>query len=183
MALLGIACCALPPVLALLTRRVLALAWLPACVLFLLLAARARPRWGDFAFLHSSFCFLAATLLVGIVFLMPYADSKKTTAPFFDAIRRESSGVELFTTFRDDRSLPLITYSLGRRVKVISEGEVFGLFARGKNVGVITSPEFYQANRQRMDGLRVTHIEAPRGKEIFSYLGRAAGSAFDAPDQ
>ena len=183
--LLGTAAFAMPEMIVLVTGHYLPLAWVPACALFLIfLAIRPWPRWSDFTFLYCSFCFLAAALLVALVSIMPYADAEKTTAPFFDAIRKESSRVELFTTFRDDRSLPLITYSLRRRVGVIeNEGEVFDLLASGRKVGIITPRDFYRANRARLAGLPYVHIEAPQGKEIFSYIGSAAGSALDAPDQ
>jgi len=183
--LLGIAVCAMPAVVVLLTGRYLPLAWVPACAIFLIfLALRSRPRWADFTFFYSSFCFAAITLTAAIVFIMPYADGEKTTTPFFDAIRKECSRVELFTTFRDDRRLPLITYSLRRRVGVIErEEDVFRLLASGRKVGIITSCAFYRANRPRLAGLPHVHIEAARGKEIFSYIGSEAKSALDAPGQ
>ena len=70
--------------------------------------------------------------------VMPSFDALKSHAAFFDEIRDQIAGREVYTTALDDRRWPLITYYLNRRVPIVRDRERILQLLKGKaKVGVI----------------------------------------------
>ncbi|HBA83491.1 MAG TPA: hypothetical protein DCZ95_05285 [Verrucomicrobia bacterium] len=168
--LVGAVLATAPVASAVLTQRLSAALWtLPAALFLVFLFRRFRrePRDLVFGFLG----FTAVMLLISLTYLMPYLDRQKSYRYFFDAIRSDAQTRELYTTFCDDRRLPLISYYLNQRVPIVSEKELTALAASGRRIGLILPLNLYERKREQLERIPHTIIENPDGKTAFIYVG------------
>jgi 4-amino-4-deoxy-L-arabinose transferase-like glycosyltransferase len=141
------------------------------------LRARDWRRWNT--------CGLAVVLAAGLLAasLIPFLDSQKSAAAFFAEIEPQVRGREIFSAFVDDRSLPLLTYHLDRRLPVArGDDEIVGLLRGGAGVGIILSEERYASLRTRLADVPLETYSSPRGKQGYLLvlapdLRRAAATA------
>jgi len=104
------------------------------------LAARLRARGPDRAwYLGYGVCLVAITFLALRVAL-PEVDARKSVRPFFEAVERELDGRALWTTFDDVYRLPLVNYSLERRVPVLPVDQVAARLSSPEPAGVVLRP-------------------------------------------
>lgn len=155
------------------------LIWLAPAAFFAWYMWKNTERWRpDEPFVCRTLTFCALTFMMALGFLAPWLDRDKTTAPFFSAIRAEVPMRELFTTYCDDRRLPLIPYYLNRKPLVLEDREaVFALLRSDRAVGVILPEEFYQKRRADFAAIPHSHTVAFRGKTFFGYVANLPGGA------
>ncbi len=159
-----------PIALAVYLRRFGVALWIIPGVLYLVclvLRYRAEIRPLVFGFL----AFSAASMLVVLAYAYPALDEIKSFQFFFEDIRAEAAGRELYTTFCDDRRLPQITFYLNDRVPIIHEREMEGLVTSGRRIGLILPPALYEEYRERFQQVSHTVIEARRGKKAYVFVG------------
>jgi len=149
------------------------LLWLGPAGFFVWHSWTRAARWTpDAGLLRRMLTYTVLTFLAALAFLAPWLNAAKTTEPFFNAIRREASGRALYTTYCDDRRLPLIPYYLRRKPTILEDREaVFALLRGDRPVGIILPAEFYHARRAEFAAIPHTHIAALRGKTFFAFVG------------
>jgi len=86
------------------------------------------------------------------VVVVPILNAKRSYAPFFNQVRLQSRGRELYTTLLDDRRLPLIEFYLDRRVPIIRDDEkLFQLLKSSAKVSVILDFRSYERLKKSFD--------------------------------
>ena len=106
--------------------------------------------------------------------MIPRVEEEKAYRFFFESVSREAHRRSLYTTYCDDRRLPLIVFYLDREVAVVkSAPEVFALLESGRPVAVIVPPSFCDTWRDRLAQTPHQAISTERGKKSFVLL--AAG--------
>jgi 4-amino-4-deoxy-L-arabinose transferase-like glycosyltransferase len=137
--------------------------------------ARRQP---DEAFMRRTLTYCALTFLMALGFLAPWLDRDKSAAPFFNAIRPESSWRDLYTTYCDDRRLPLIPFYLDRKPLVLANREdVFHLLRGERPVGIIVPEDFYQQRRADFAAIPHLHTVAFRGRTFLGYVANVPGGS------
>lgn len=148
----------------------IALALASAGVL-ILLVRRFRGRWHDWRSWYAYGCFVALACVGGVACGMPVMEDNDSAVVFFDGIRDEVDGVEIHTTYRDDRRLPLINYYLDRRACVVQDMDgVFDVLRRGERVGVILRRDMYASARSRFDEIPHTCYESCHPRFRFALV-------------
>lgn len=180
--LLAIAAIVAPVVLALLFDLRWALIWLAPAAFFVWYLCVNTERWqaGE-PFVCRTLTFVALTFVMALGFLAPKLDRNKTTVPFFNAVRSEVAMRELFTTYCDDRRLPLIPYYLDRKPYVLENREdVFALLRSDHAVAIILPEEFYRKRRADFAVIPHTHTVAFQGKTFFGFVANLPQGAASA---
>ena len=171
--LVAAALMAAPIALAWILRRpALALWVLPfALALAALFRRRAHVRLLAFAFP----LFSAAAMGALLFHAYPALEELKSYRFFFEDIREAAAGRELFTTFCDDRRLPLLSYYLDQPVPPIPERDIDALAGGGRRIGLILPPSLYEQHLESLQASRPLVIEARRGKTgAFVFVGLPA---------
>ena len=100
--------------------------------------------------------------------VMPSFDALKSHAVFFDEIRDQIAGREVYTTALNDITLPLITYYLNRRVPIVRDRErILELLKTKAMVGVIFDRDDYLRAEKYLDQIPHKVISASHGPEEF----------------
>jgi len=80
--------------------------------------------------------FAAVGLAVALFTLVPILDARKSQVPCFELFAEESAGRRALTQLREDRTLPLINYYLGRRLEVLEQPALLDALASDAPVAV-----------------------------------------------
>jgi 4-amino-4-deoxy-L-arabinose transferase-like glycosyltransferase len=114
-----------------------------------------RRVWGEWLGWRSVYgftCLAGLATLATTVVVFPILDATRSYAPFFDQVRLQSRGRELYTTLLDDRRLPLIEFYLDRRVPIIRDDEkLFQLLKSSAKVSVILDSRSYERLKKNFD--------------------------------
>jgi hypothetical protein len=90
---------------------------------------------------------------------------------FFDEIRDQIAGREVYTTALNDITLPLITYYLNRRVPIVRDRERILQLLKGKaKVGVIFDRADYLRAEKYLDEIPHKVISASHGSKEFALV-------------
>ena len=101
----------------------------------------------------------------------PRLDQRKSFAGFFNAIRPAAAQRTLYSTFCDDRRLPLVTYYLGRRPEIVTnEQDIFKLLRSGQALGIVIGSKYYQGHAAEFAAIPHRAITAPSGKNVFTFV-------------
>ena len=129
---------------------------------------RARPSPFSFGFLT----FSAVGMIVLLAYAYPALNEMKSFRYFFEDIRPELEGRQIAATFCDDRRLPVLTYYLGQRMKLIQECEIKSVSCIHRPMGLILSPALYEKYRDTFQPLHPVVIQTKRGKDdAFVFVG------------
>ena len=119
---------------------------------FAYLSRRVWGEWLGWRAIYGFTCLAALAMLATMIVFFPILDAKRSYAPFFDQVRLQSRGRELYTTLLDDRRLPLIEFYLDRRVPIIRDDEkLFQLFKGSAKVSVILDSRSYERLKKSFD--------------------------------
>jgi hypothetical protein len=114
-----------------------------------------RRVWGEWLGWRSVYgftCLAALAMVATTVVVFPILNAERSYAPFFNQVRLQSRGRELYTTLLDDRRLPLIEFYLDRRVPIIRDDEkLFQLLKSGAEVSVILDARNYERLKKSFD--------------------------------
>jgi hypothetical protein len=119
---------------------------------FAYLGRRVWGEWLGWRAIYGFTCLAALAMLATMIVFFPILNAKRSYAPFFDQVRLQSRGRELYTTLLDDRRLPLIEFYLDRRVPIIRDDEkLFQLFKGSAKVSVILDSRSYERLKKSFD--------------------------------
>ena len=119
---------------------------------FAYLGRRVWGEWLGWRAIYGFTCLAALAMLATMIVFFPILDAKRSYAPFFDQVRLQSRGRELYTTLLDDRRLPLIEFYLDRRVPIIRDDEkLLQLFKGSAKVSVILDSRSYERLKKSFD--------------------------------
>ena len=131
-----------------------------------------KRRWFEWRFLCGFGAIFAIAFMITLKLLLPYLEERKSYSFFFQEIREEAAGRELYTLFLDDRRLPLITYYLDRRIPVITNMErIFKMLESKDRIGCILPPDVYHTWKDRFDEIPHIFHTASKGKPSFAFVG------------
>ena len=135
---------------------------------FAVLAWRFRGAYRGPPFAYGITCLVALSAFVMIMAVMPSFDALKSQAVFFDEIRDQIAGREVYTTVLDDRRLPLITYYLNWRVPIVQDRERILQLLKGEaKVGVIFARADYLKAEKYLDQIPHKVISPSHGSKVF----------------
>jgi hypothetical protein len=113
-------------------------------------------------------CLVTLSAFVTTMAVMPSFDALKSHATFFDEIRDQIAGREVYTTALNDIRLPLITYYLNRRVPIVRDRERILQLLKGKaKVGVIFDRADYLRAEKYLDQIPHKVISPSHGSKVF----------------
>jgi 4-amino-4-deoxy-L-arabinose transferase-like glycosyltransferase len=119
---------------------------------FVYLGRRVWGEWLGWRAIYGFTCLAALAMLATMIVFFPILNAKRSYAPFFDQVRLQSRGRELYTTLLDDRRLPLIEFYLDRRVPIIRDDEkLFQLLKSSAKVSVILDYKNYERLKKSLD--------------------------------
>lgn len=135
---------------------------------FAVLAWRFQGASRGPPFAYGITCLVALSAFVTTMVVMPSFDALKSHAVFFDEIRDQIAGVEVYTTALNDRTLPLITYYLNRRVPIVRDRErILQLLQGNAKVGVIFDRADYLRAEKYLDQIPHKVISPSHGTKEF----------------
>jgi 4-amino-4-deoxy-L-arabinose transferase-like glycosyltransferase len=170
---LVIGLCLATPVLVSLTLRSGAplLGLIPALAVTGWLAVNRREKWLTFRVLSTVLAAVCGAFILVMGCITPLLNRQKSFAYFFDAIRPAAAQRALYTTFCDDRRLPLISYYLGRRAGIVNdEQDVFKLLRSSRPLGIIIASKFYESHRSEFAAVPHRAITITRGQDVFTFV-------------
>jgi hypothetical protein len=127
---------------------------------------RVWGEWLGWRAIYGFTCLATLAMLVTMAVAVPILNAKRSYAPFFDQVRLQSRGRELYTTLLDDRRLPLIEFYLDRRVRIIRDDEkLFQLLKSSAKVGVILHYRSYERLKTSFDLISHQLITASNEKQ------------------
>lgn len=125
----------------------------------------------DFRFLFGALAWLVLADIVAIAILFPWLDSQKTDRYFFDRVRPELHGRQLYTTLFDDRRLPVINYYLDQRILVDPQPRaVLKLLRENAPCGVFIPMEFYRAHAKNFAAIPHEMVYTDQGRGFFCFV-------------
>lgn len=133
-----------------------------------MLVWRSRGRWTSTDFVARCFVASIASATIAIWIAIPRIDAERSWRPFFDTIRPELVGRELYVGYCDDRRLPAIEFYLQRRVHMLaSKEDAFPLLERQHPIAILLPLEFYEREKARFDAIPHRAITSPGGMQLF----------------
>ena len=115
---------------------------------------------------------LMAGLTVLLSQLYPYLEQQKSYRFFFDEIRPMTDRMRVYSTYCDDRRLPLINFYLNRRVEIVPKADdPLKPLLSSSSVGVIMSPGLYEEHQRTIEQNSWTVIPTRMGKRAFVFIG------------
>jgi 4-amino-4-deoxy-L-arabinose transferase-like glycosyltransferase len=144
---------------------------IPALAVAGWLAVNRRREWLTFRVLSTALAVVCGAFILLMGCFTPRINQQKSFAFFFDAIRPAAAQRELYSAFRDDRRLPLISYYLDRRARIVNnDQDIFELLRSGRPLGIIIASKFYQAHRLEFAGVPHRAITTACGKSVFTFV-------------
>ena len=138
------------------------------CLAFAVLAWCFQGAYRGPPYVYGIACLVTLSAFVTIMAVMPSIEALKSYAPFFDEIRDQIAGREVYTTALDDRRLPLITYYLNRRVPIVRDKEGILRLLEGKaKVGIIFGRADYLKAEKYFDQIPHKVISPSHGSKVF----------------
>jgi 4-amino-4-deoxy-L-arabinose transferase-like glycosyltransferase len=135
------------------------------------LAVNRREKWLTFRVLSTALAVVCGAFILVMGFITPLLDRQKSFAYFFDAIRPAAAQRALYTTFCDDRRLPLISYYLGRRAEIVhDEPSVYKLLRSGQPLGIIIASKFYESRQAQFAAIPHRATITTRGQDVFTLV-------------
>lgn len=144
---------------------------LPGALFFSCVVLGTKDRWADAGTVRLWEIFVAASMAVALIAMIPRLDSQKSSQPFFAAVRSHLDGAQLWTALIDDKRLPAMDYYLDRRLELVRRPrEIPQLLRQPQRVGVIVSPGEYAALRPCLRGIPHWSMRSDVGRRRFVYL-------------
>lgn len=170
---LVIGVCLAAPVLISLALRTGAplLGLIPALAAAGWLAMNRREKWLTFRVLSTALAVVCGAYILVMGCITPQLNQHKSFAYFFNAIRPAVTQRTLYSTFCDDRRLPLISYYLDRRARIVNhEQDIFKLLRSGQPLGIIVSSKYYKSHQGEFAGVPHRTITATCGQNAFTFV-------------
>lgn len=105
------------------------------------------------------FGFAAVSWFIMAALVMPHVDAAKSPAHFFQAVREDSAQRPLYTVFVDDRTLPLINFSLDRPLPILpNDAAALALLKGPRSVALLVPADFYTRHRAALAAIPLTHL-------------------------
>jgi 4-amino-4-deoxy-L-arabinose transferase-like glycosyltransferase len=147
------------------------------------LAINRREQWLTFRVLSTALAVVCGAFILAMGCITPQVNREKSYAFFFNAIRPAVAGRTLYSTCCDDRRLPLISYYLDRRARIVNDKqEIFKLLRSGQPLGIIIPSAFYQTHQEEFAGIPHRAIIAPSGQNALTFVAPAAPTAERRPE-
>jgi hypothetical protein len=144
---------------------------IPALAVAGWLAVNRREEWLTFRVLSTALAVVCGAFILLMGCLAPRLDQEKSFAYFFSAIRPAVAQRTLYSTFCDDRRLPLISYYLDRRAEIVNnKQDIFELLRSRQPLGIIIASKFYQCRRPEFAAVPHRAITATLGKNVFTFV-------------
>jgi 4-amino-4-deoxy-L-arabinose transferase-like glycosyltransferase len=183
LALVGAAAALGPAVLAVVRAQgLLLLLLLPSLAAAGALAWMYRRHGFDLVWLHRCLVGIAVAGAVSVGLAIPVIDAHKSYAPFFAEVRRVGEGRSYVTSFLGDHRLPLITFYLERRMRVLGVDAVIDVLRGPEPVVALIHAQDYQRLADQIAAIPGIRVGALRGGNRIVYLVNRAGGARGNPD-
>ena len=141
-----------------------------------LLAAAAlvitlKGRWHEDLALWLCGLMIACSASLTLAFAIPRIDERRSWRPFFDEVRPEVEGRQIFTPLVNDRRLPAMNYYLNRRLQILKDLDQIPLLLRSPaKVGIVVAVDDYNELRDRLAPVPHRAIRASKGADLFVFL-------------
>ena len=131
------------------------------------LVSRVSHEAADGTWLARSALVVATGAAVFLFWGVPGLDARKSSGPFFEAIRPDLEGRALHTTFRDAYRLPLVNYGLGRAVPFVAPDRVAELLSADVPAAVLVPVDELERQEDALRAIPGLVVRAEGGRHRF----------------
>jgi 4-amino-4-deoxy-L-arabinose transferase-like glycosyltransferase len=144
---------------------------IPALAVAGWLAVNRREKWLTFRVLSTALAVVCGAFILVMDCITPQLDQQKSFAYFFNAIRPAVAQRTLYSAFCDDRRLPLISYYLDRRARIVNDDQdIFKLLRSGQPLGIIIASKFYRTYQGEFARIPHRAITTTGGQNAFTFV-------------
>jgi len=130
-----------------------------------------RGRWHEDRALWACGVFIGGSALFTLAFAVPAIDALRSWRPFFDLMRPEIEGRQIFTPLVNDRRLPAMNFYLDRRLEILKDPDQIPLLLGSlEKVGIVVSIDDYDEQKDRLAEIPHRAIRTSKGADLFVFL-------------
>jgi len=150
-----------------------ALLWLlvPNLAALAALGVLLKGGWHEDRALWVSGVFIIGSVSLTLASAVPPIDELRSWRPFFDQVRSEIQGRQLFTPLVNDRRLPAMNFYLDRRLEILKDpDQIPRLLLAPERVGIVLSVDGYDEQKDQLAKIPHRTIRAAKGADLFVFV-------------